>query len=177
MGFKIHLLSRFVKKNTLFGEIRRKNFAATTKLFVNVLRLKVQKKREIKMTKRTKIKPTESELEILQILWDEGASTVKKVNEKLNEKKETGYTTTLKMLQIMFEKGMVKRDENERSHVYKAAIDQDEIQKVLLDKLLETAFSGSAANLVMQALGNSKPSKEELKKIKELLNQIERDQK
>ena len=129
------------------------------------------------MTKKQTPKPTDSELEILRILWENGASTVKTVNEKLNEKKESGYTTTLKMLQIMFEKNLVVRDENERSHVYKAAIDQDEIQKMLLDKLLETAFSGSAANLVMQALGNSKPSKEELKKIKELLNQIERERK
>ncbi|MFA7227459.1 MAG: BlaI/MecI/CopY family transcriptional regulator [Melioribacteraceae bacterium] len=129
------------------------------------------------MTRKQTLKPTDSELEILQILWESGASTVKKVNEKLNEKKESGYTTTLKMLQIMFEKNLVERDENERSHVYRAAIDQDEIQKVLLDKLLETAFSGSAANLVMQALGNSKPSKDELKKIKELLNQIERERK
>lgn len=128
------------------------------------------------MAKKQTPKPTDSELEILQILWQNGASTVKAVNEKLNEKKETGYTTTLKMLQIMFEKNLVERDENERSHVYKAVIDQNDIQKVLLDKLLETAFSGSAANLVMQALGNSKPSKEELKKIKELLNQIEKDQ-
>jgi BlaI family transcriptional regulator, penicillinase repressor len=129
------------------------------------------------MTKKRIPKPTDSELEILRILWENGASTVKTVNEKLNEKKETGYTTTLKMLQIMYEKNIVVRDENERSHVYSAAIDQDEIQKLLLDKLLETAFSGSAANLVMQALGNSKPSKEELKKIKELLNQIERERK
>jgi predicted transcriptional regulator len=127
------------------------------------------------MAKRQTPKPTDSELEILQILWHNGASTVKTVNEKLNEKKETGYTTTLKMLQIMFEKNLVERDENERSHVYKAAIEQNDIQKVLLDKLLETAFSGSAANLVMQALGNSRPSKEELKKIKELLNQIEKE--
>ncbi|MCX6169720.1 MAG: BlaI/MecI/CopY family transcriptional regulator [Ignavibacteriales bacterium] len=129
------------------------------------------------MTKKQTPKPTDSELEILRILWENGASTVKSVNEKLNEKKESGYTTTLKMLQIMFEKNLVVRDENERSHVYKAAINQDEIQKVLLDKLLVTAFSGSAANLVMQALGNSQPSKEELKKIKELLNQIERERK
>ncbi len=128
------------------------------------------------MAKKQTPKPTDSELEILQILWQNGASTVKAVNEKLNEKKETGYTTTLKMLQIMFEKNLVERDENERSHVYKALIKQNDIQKVLLDKLLETAFSGSATNLVMQALGNSQPSKEELKKIKELLNQIERDQ-
>ena len=128
------------------------------------------------MAKKQTPKPTDSELEILQILWQNGASTVKAVNEKLNEKKETGYTTTLKMLQIMFEKNLVERDENERSHVYKAVIKQNDIQKVLLDKLLETAFSGSATNLVMQALGNSQPSKEELKKIKDLLNQIERDQ-
>jgi predicted transcriptional regulator len=129
------------------------------------------------MAKKNLQKPTDSELEILQILWQHGASTVKTVNEKLNEKKETGYTTTLKMLQIMFEKNLVKRDENERSHIYRAAIEQNETQKVLLEKLLETAFSGSAANLVMQALGNSQPSKEDLKKIKELLIQIERDQK
>ncbi len=129
------------------------------------------------MGKKTLPKPTDSELEILQILWQNGASTVKAVNEKLNEKKETGYTTTLKMLQIMYEKNLVVRDENERSHVYKSAIDKNQIQRVLLDKLLETAFSGSAANLVMQVLGNSKPSKEELKNIKELLDKIERERK
>lgn len=129
------------------------------------------------MTKKSTPKPTDSELDILRILWEYGASTVKTVNEKLNEKKETGYTTTLKMLQIMYEKNLVERDENERSHVYKSAIDQNKIQKVLLDKLLETAFSGSAANLVMQVLGNSQPSKEELKNIKELLDKIERERK
>ena len=119
-------------------------------------------------------KPTDSELEILQVLWQNGASTVKAVNDKLNEKRSIGYTTTLKLLQIMYEKGLVERDENERSHVYSSAIKQNEIQKVLLDKLLDTAFSGSAANLVMQALGNSKTSKDELKKIREYLNKIER---
>lgn len=136
----------------------------------------LRKQKGLIMAKRQISKPTDSELEILQILWQNGASTVKAVNEKLNEKKETGYTTTLKMLQIMFEKNLVERDENERSHVYKSVIDKNDIQKILLDKLLETAFSGSAANLVLQALGNSQPSKEELKKIKELLNQIEKDQ-
>ena len=127
------------------------------------------------MAKRQIPKPTDSELEILQVLWQYGPSTVKTVNEKLNGKKEVGYTTTLKIMQIMNEKNLVVRDENERSHVYKAAIKENEIQKVLLDKLLETAFSGSAANLVMQALGNSQPSKEELKKIRDLLNQMEKD--
>lgn len=127
------------------------------------------------MSKKILPKPTESELEILQILWSEGGSTVKSVNEILNLKRDTGYTTTLKILQIMNEKGLVIRNEEERSHVYSAAINENEVQKVLVDKLLDSAFSGSAAKLVLQALGNSKPSKEELKKIRELLNEIEKD--
>lgn len=127
------------------------------------------------MAKRQIPKPTDSELEILRVLWQNGPSTVKMVNEMLGEKKEVGYTTTLKIMQIMNEKNLVLRDENERSHIYKAAIKENDIQKILLDKLLETAFRGSAANLVMQALGNSQPSKEELKKIRQLLNQLEKD--
>jgi len=126
------------------------------------------------MTKRQVLKPTDSELEILKVLWQNGPSTVRVVNEKLNEKREMGYTTTLKLMQIMFEKGLVERNENERSHIYNAAIKENDIQKVLLDKLLETAFSGSAAKLVLQALGNSQTSKEDLKKIREYINQIER---
>jgi predicted transcriptional regulator len=127
------------------------------------------------MGKKILPKPTESELEILQILWNGGSSTVKSVNEILNQKRETGYTTTLKILQIMNEKGLVIRNEDERSHVYSAAIDENDVQKVLVEKLLDSAFSGSAAKLVLQALGNSKPSKDELKKIRELLNEMEKD--
>jgi BlaI family transcriptional regulator, penicillinase repressor len=126
------------------------------------------------MAKKQTQKPTDSELEILGVLWQNGSSTVKAVNEILNEKREVGYTTTLKLLQIMYEKGLVERDENERSHVYKPKIKENEMQKVLLDKLLESAFNGSAANLVMQALGNSKTSKDELRQIREYINKIER---
>lgn len=126
------------------------------------------------MAKKQTPKPTDAELEILQILWQNGASTVKAVNEILNEKKEVGYTTTLKFMQIMNEKGLVQRNEDERSHIYSAAINQNDIQKVLLDKLLETVFSGSAANLVMQALGNSNTSKDDLKKIRDYLNKLEK---
>jgi BlaI family transcriptional regulator, penicillinase repressor len=126
------------------------------------------------MAKKQTSKPTDSELEILGVLWQNGSSTVKTVNEKLNEKREVGYTTTLKLLQIMYEKGLVERDENERSHIYKPIIKESEMQKVLLDKLLESAFNGSAANLVMQALGNSKTSKDELQQIREYINKIER---
>lgn len=126
------------------------------------------------MTKKLTPKPTDSELEILQILWRNGPSTVKMVNEKLNQKKDVGYTTTLKLMQIMFDKGLVRRNEEERSHIYSAALEENQIQTALIEKLLETAFSGSAAKLVMQALGNSKPSKDELDKIRELINNIDR---
>lgn len=129
------------------------------------------------MSKKQLSKPTDSELEILQILWQNGPATVKSVNEKLNEKKETGYTTTLKLLQIMFDKELVLRNEDERSHVYSAAINESDIQKALVDKLLESAFSGSAAKLVMQALGNSKTSKEELEQIRAYLTEIEKGKK
>jgi predicted transcriptional regulator len=126
------------------------------------------------MSKKSLLKPTDSELEILQILWQYGPSTVKSVNEKLNEKKETGYTTTLKLLQIMFEKELVLRNEEERSHVYSAAIEESDIQRALVDKLLESAFSGSAAKLVMQAIGNAQTSKEDLDQIRAYLTEIEK---
>ena len=129
------------------------------------------------MSKKSLLKPTDSELEILQILWQSGPSTVKAVNEKLNEKKETGYTTTLKLLQIMYEKEIVVRNEEERSHVYSAAIGEGDIQKALVDRLLESAFSGSATKLVMQAIGNSQTSKEELEQIRAYLTEIEKGKK
>jgi BlaI family transcriptional regulator, penicillinase repressor len=123
---------------------------------------------------KSMIKPTEAELEILQILWQNGASTVRFVNEKLNDKREVGYTTTLKMMQLMFEKGMLRRDDSERTHIYTSVYGEEAIQKTLVDKLLETAFGGSAMKLVMQALGNKNTSKDELAQIKDLLNQIEK---
>ena len=120
------------------------------------------------------IKPTDAELEILQTLWKEGPSTVRSVNEKLNEKREIGYTTTLKMMQLMTDKGILTRDESNRTHIYTAKISEESIQKNLLDRLMETAFGGSAMKLVMQALGNKKTSKEELEQIKNLINKIEK---
>jgi BlaI family transcriptional regulator, penicillinase repressor len=118
-------------------------------------------------------KPTEAELEILQILWLDGESTVKYVNDKLNEKKEAGYTTTLKIMQIMNEKGLVERNTDAKSHVYKAAIDEEEAKKLLLDRFLETAFSGSAMSLVLQALNNYKTSKKEREKIIKVIEEME----
>lgn len=118
-------------------------------------------------------KPTEAELEILQILWKHGPSTVRFVHEQLAKKKDIGYTTTLKNMQNMVQKNMLDRDEESRSHVYKAALKQQETQKMLLDRFLDTAFGGSAGKLVMQALGNKKTSKEELQQIKDLINKLE----
>ncbi|RJP60661.1 MAG: BlaI/MecI/CopY family transcriptional regulator [Ignavibacteriales bacterium] len=129
------------------------------------------------MSENRNIKPTVAELEILQILWEKGEVTVKEVNEEINKRKETGYTTTLKTMQIMFEKGLVERKKDGRSHSYSAAIKKEKTQQVLLDKILETAFGGSASKLVMQALGNKKTTKQELQEIKELINKLERDSK
>ncbi|OCX50709.1 transcriptional regulator [Mucilaginibacter sp. PPCGB 2223] len=118
------------------------------------------------------IKPTESELEILQILWQKGSCTVRDVHEELALNKDAGYTTTLKLMQIMAEKGLVERDTTNRTHVYKAAVSQDDAQKHYLDKMINNVFNGSAANLVMQALGNHKSSKAEIEAIKQYLDQL-----
>ncbi|MFC4874060.1 BlaI/MecI/CopY family transcriptional regulator [Negadavirga shengliensis] len=118
-------------------------------------------------------KPTASELEILAILWNEEKASVREIHEKLSENKETGYTTTLKTLQNMFSKGLVKRNEDKRSHVYYPAVSQQDTQKSLVKNFMSTAFGGSAKKLVMQALGQSKPSKDEISEIRKFLDQLE----
>lgn len=120
-------------------------------------------------------RPTEAELEILQVLWNSGPATVRLVNEKLGEKRPVGYTTTLKMMQIMHEKGLLKRDDRQRSHLYSPAIKEKETQRILLDKLLQNAFGGSAMKLVMQALGNHQASREEISRIREFLDHLEEE--
>ena len=119
------------------------------------------------------LKPTEAELEILQLLWLHGPATVRFVNEELNKTKEVGYTTTLKIMQLMTEKNMVRRDESNRSHVYEAIIKEEATQKHLLDRFLESTFRGSATKLVMQALGNHSTTPEELDEIRKFLNKME----
>ncbi|MCK5056900.1 MAG: BlaI/MecI/CopY family transcriptional regulator [Candidatus Aminicenantes bacterium] len=125
------------------------------------------------MTKNGRPRPTEAELGILQVLWKNGPCTVRFVNDKLNDKKEVGYTTTLKIMQIMFNKNILERDESKRSHLYNPAVKETETQSLLLDKFLQTAFAGSAMKLVMQALGNHKASKEEISRIREFLDNLE----
>jgi predicted transcriptional regulator len=119
------------------------------------------------------MKPTDSELEILHVLWAAGPSTVRQVHEKLSENREIGYTTALKLMQIMHEKGLLTRDQDNRSHTYTAAVSEEDTQRGLLDRFIETAFKGSASKLVMQLLGQHKASKEELNEIKDLLNKID----
>lgn len=123
------------------------------------------------------IKPTESELEILRVLWEKGPSTVREVHEVLGQSKDAGYTTTLKLMQIMHEKGLLDRDTSSKTHIYSSVVSQENTQRQLLDKMIDTVFNGSASQLVLQALGNHKSSKEELEKIKQYLDEIEKQQK
>ncbi|HRI26207.1 MAG TPA: BlaI/MecI/CopY family transcriptional regulator [Ferruginibacter sp.] len=120
-------------------------------------------------------RPTESELEILQVLWNEKAATVRTVHEELSKTKESGYTTTLKLMQIMFEKGLVTRDESNKTHVYQPAVSREKTQKQFVNRMIDTLFAGSSSDLVLQALGGHDASEEELEKIQELINQLKKD--
>lgn len=122
------------------------------------------------------IKPTESELEILNIIWEKETATVREVHEVLAKTKDVGYTTTLKLMQIMHEKGLVKRDESMRTHVYQSAVNKEKTQKHLLDKMIDSLFGGSSTQLVLQALGSGdqKISAEELEKIQSLINNLKK---
>lgn len=117
-------------------------------------------------------KPTEGELEILQVLWNNNKASVRTVHETLLKVKDCGYTTTLKLMQIMFEKGLVSRDDSNKIHIYTANVTREKTQKQFLNKMIDSLFAGSSTNLVLQALGNHKASNEELKKIQVLLNQL-----
>jgi predicted transcriptional regulator len=129
------------------------------------------------MAKVTPPRPTDAELEILRVLWAKGASTVREVHEELNKNKNTGYTTVLKLMQIMSEKKLVSRDEDQRAHVYQAMLPQEATQGQLVRDLVDRAFSGSAAGLVMQALASKPATREELRQIRQLLDEYERGKK
>jgi BlaI family penicillinase repressor len=122
---------------------------------------------------KKQIEPTRSELEILQVLWQHGPSTVRFVNDKLNEqKREVNYTTTLKLMQIMAEKNILKRDETNMKHVYRPAQEEQKTKEHLLNRFVDSMYNGSATQLMMQLLGNKKPSKKELQEIKALLDKL-----
>ncbi len=125
------------------------------------------------MTDRLPPRPTDAELSILRVLWRRGPSTVRDVHDDVSRESSTGYTTILKLLQIMTEKGLVVRDERQRAHVYEPAYGQQKTQRQLLTDLVDRAFDGSAAQLVVQALSGCKTSAAELEEIRRLLDAME----
>lgn len=124
------------------------------------------------MVKQKTSKPTESEIEILSILWDRKMATVREVHEELLKNKEAGYTTTLKLMQIMFEKGLVTRDDSSKTHIYKPFVNKEKTQKQFLNKMIDSLFAGSSTELVLRALGNKNTSDEELDKIQGLIKEL-----
>jgi BlaI family penicillinase repressor len=131
--------------------------------------------RRLAMGKVELLRPTDAELSILRVLWQRGESTVRQVFEALNQEREMGYTTVLKLMQIMTEKGLVERDETERTHVYQASLTQAQTQQQLVGDLLDKAFGGSASQLVLQALSAKPASAQELNRIRQLLDELEGD--
>ncbi len=122
---------------------------------------------------KEELKPTEGELEILQILWKYGPSTVKQVNEIMSRKKEVGYTTSLKMLQIMSEKRLVSRTAEGKLHIYKASIVEHQVKKSFVKDMIDHVFEGSPMDMVLQTLGNYKASAEEIRDLKKLIQELE----
>jgi BlaI family penicillinase repressor len=123
--------------------------------------------------KTERVKPTDKEMEILHILWQKTEVSVKEVHEELGGETTNGYTTILKIMQIMHEKGLVTRQKNGKLHLYKAVSSPENTKTQMIDKLINTVFQGSASQMVMSALGNGKPSKEELREIRNYLDQLE----
>lgn len=123
-------------------------------------------------------KPTEAELEILQVLWRHGPCTVRDVNDQIKEQKpDVGYTTTLKLMQIMTEKGLVKRDTSKRQHIYVASIPESTVQEGMVKTVIDRLFQGSPKNLIMHALGHEETTLQELEEIKKLIKKMEAEQK
>jgi len=122
-----------------------------------------------------KFEPTKAELEILQVLWQHGPSTVRFVNDRLNEQRDVNYTSTLKLMQIMADKNILKRDESQMKHIYHVAEAEEKTKDHLLNRFVDTMYQGSTGKLVMQLLGNKKTSKQDLQQIRDLLNKLEKD--
>ncbi|MBN1515016.1 BlaI/MecI/CopY family transcriptional regulator [Candidatus Sumerlaeota bacterium] len=120
-------------------------------------------------------RPTNAELAILKAIWEQGPSTVRQVHEALDDSSAKSYTTTLKLMQIMAEKGLLVRDESQRTHVYQASRPAEKTQRQLLTDLADRAFGGSTCNLVMNALASSKASAEELREIRQLIDQLDKE--
>jgi predicted transcriptional regulator len=142
---------------------------------IQVTRRMIDRAHRMNHSRQRITRPTEAELGILQVLWEHGACTVRDVHEVLHQRDGTGYTTALKQLQIMHDKGLVLRDESQRAHVYRAAISKERTQKRFLSDMLQRVFDGSSSRLVLQALGDHKASREELREIRALLNKLDKE--
>ncbi len=121
-----------------------------------------------------RVEPTKAELEILQVVWEKGPSTVRTVNDELAKVKDANYSTTLKFMQIMADKGILKRDESQMKHVYRVAEEEEKTKDHLLDRFIDTVFQGSAGKMVMQLLGNKKATKDDLDSIRKMLDDMEK---
>lgn len=127
-----------------------------------------------KKDKKTKVEPTKSELEILQVLWQLGPSSARVVNDYINkEKRPVIYMSTLKLMQIMIEKGLLKKDESQMTHIYRAAVEEKKTKSLLLDKVIDNLFNGSTGNLMMQLLDSKKISQDDMEEFKELMKKID----
>jgi BlaI family transcriptional regulator, penicillinase repressor len=121
------------------------------------------------------VKPTDKELEILQVLWDKGPASVKDVHQELGGEEKNGYTTILKLMQIMHEKGIVERQKNGKHHLYRPLISEEITRQVMVDKIVSKVFKGSTSQLIISALGNGKSSREELDKIRHYLDNLDKE--
>ena len=128
------------------------------------------------MSRPRSTRPTDAELSILKVLWRKGPSTVRAVQEALNVERRTGYTTALKLLQIMTEKGLVNRDETSRAHVYQPSASEDETQQQIVGDLLDRVFGGSAAKLVLHSLSSQQATAQDIHQIREILAKLEQEQ-
>ncbi len=128
---------------------------------------------KMRQTENNLPEPTKAELEILQVLWEFGPSTVRFVNDKLNEQREVNYTSTLKQMQILTEKGILKRDESQMKHIYIPVEAEEKTKDQLLDRFVNTLYKGSASKLMMQLLGNEKTSKSDIEEIKRMLDSMD----
>ena len=126
------------------------------------------------MNKSLEVRPSEGELEILQILWKKKSATVREVYEEVSRVKECGYTTTLKLMQIMYDNELVTRDNSQKTHIYFPNISREKTQKQMVGKMVNSLFSGSTTALVLQVLGNEKPSSDELDEIQAMINKLKR---
>lgn len=119
------------------------------------------------------VEPTKSELEILQVLWDKGPSTVREVNNELVKQREVNYTTTLKQMQIMTDKGLLNRDQGQMKHIYSAVVEEQKLKAYLLDKFVDSMYKGSASKLVIQLIGDVNTSRQDLQEIKDMIKKLE----